>query len=376
VTEKEAALLLAGARGIGPRAAEALRSRFGSFRRAVERASSDPGVPARFRRAISERGTCLADEMRELAGYGIRFVERGAEEYPEALDATHGPPVGLFVEGTIPRRGLAVAIVGSRRGSERALSVARTLGRDLAMRRVTVVSGLARGVDSAAHRGALEGGGTTVAVLGSGLRRIYPPENRELARSIAATGCVLSEFSPRVEARPSSFPRRNRVIAGLSAAVVVVEAGEKSGALITASYALEEGREVLACPGPVGGALCRGSNRLIREGARLVESAADILEDLEPIWGPELLQAEDAASGDRAATTVSSCASEALGALSLEPVDAERVAEETGRPIGVVLAALMELELAGEARRTAGGGFVVSDAVARRRGIGTARGGR
>jgi DNA processing protein len=368
VTEREAALALVGARGVGPATADTLRRRYGTYRGAMERAPHDRAVPRGVRRALADRsGSDVSAELRLLDREGIEFAELGGAGYPELLSRIHRPPPGIFLEGTPPGSGLAVAVVGARRASERSLTVARALGRSLAARGVTVVSGLARGVDAAAHSGALASGGPTVAVLGSGLRRIYPPEHAGLARAVRDAGCVISEFPPDVAPRPSLFPRRNRVIAGLSAAVVVVEAGERSGSLITAAFGLDEGREVFACPGPAGERRCRGSNRLIREGARLVESAEDVLEDLEPAWGPLLCAA---AQPDIVPWDVSEEARRLLGHLSLDPRTPDEAASLSDGRIEQVLAALLELELSGAARRVAGGRYVISDEEAARRGIG------
>lgn len=212
---------------------------------------------------------------------GITPVPLGDARYPTRLAAIHDPPSVLWVAGKLDALGLpAVAIVGSRAGSPYALEVAARLGSDLARRGIAVVSGLARGVDSAAHRGALEGSGTTIAVLGSGVDVIYPPEHAELAANIVECGAVMSEFPPGTPPLPGHFPQRNRLISGLSLAVVVVEAAEKSGSLITAGFALEQGRDVLAVPGNILGGRNRGAHALLRDGAKIVESADDILEEI------------------------------------------------------------------------------------------------
>ena len=200
--------------------------------------------------------------------------------YPPLLAAIIDPPPVLWIRGQVAAfEPPAVAIVGSRAGSSYALAVAERLGADLTARGVVVVSGLARGVDSAAHRGALTAG-ATIAVLGSGPDVIYPKEHENLARDIAATGLVLSELAPGTPPQPQFFPMRNRIISGLSRAVVVVEAGERSGSLITARSALEQGRDVLAVPGSILSARNRGGHALLRDGAKIVESADDILEEL------------------------------------------------------------------------------------------------
>ena len=221
---------------------------------------------------------------------GMRPVPWSDPSYPAALAAIADPPFVLWTRG----RGIAalerpaVALVGSRAASPHGLAVAERLGADLAARGIVVVSGLARGVDSAAHRGALDGGGSTVAVLGSGADVIYPPEHAALAREIERTGVVMSELAPGTPPLPLFFPLRNRIISGLSRAVVVIEAGEKSGSLITARLALDQGREVLAVPGNVLSGRNRGAHGLLRDGAKIVEDADDILEELGfPVKGPD-----------------------------------------------------------------------------------------
>ena len=211
----------------------------------------------------------------------ISAISTGEIRYPTTLAAIYDPPPTIWVKGDVDvLRAPAVAIVGSRRASPYALEVARRLGADLARRQVTVVSGMARGVDSAAHRGALEGGGVTVAVFGCGVDVIYPPEHRALAARISERGALVSEFEPGMPPLKHNFPRRNRIISGLSLAVVVVEAADGSGSLITADCALEQGRAVLAVPGNVLGGRNYGAHALLRDGAKLVECADDILEEL------------------------------------------------------------------------------------------------
>lgn len=201
--------------------------------------------------------------------------------YPGNLRNIYNPPKRLFVNGAITERDeTAVAIVGSRRASVYGLETAERLGRELASRGVTVVSGMAVGIDSAAHRGALKSGGRTIAVMGSGHGRIYPPQNLKLYAEISENGAVVSEYGEDEEPLPYHFPQRNRIISGLSLGVVVVEAARNSGALITADFALEQGRTVFAVPGKVSSATSRGANDLLKDGARLVQSADDIIEEL------------------------------------------------------------------------------------------------
>jgi DNA processing protein len=229
--------------------------------------------------AIARRDAAHMLEAAQAAG--IQPICWDGADYPALLREVADPPPVLWHRGS--RAALirpAVAIVGSRAASAYAVEVARRLGAELAQRGLVVVSGLARGADGSAHRGCLEGGGSTIAVLGSGVDVIYPPEHRELAASICKEGALVSELGPGAPPLPEHFPLRNRLISGISLAVVVVEAAENSGSLITARYALEHGRDVMAVPGSVLGGRNRGSHALLKDGAKVVESADDILEEL------------------------------------------------------------------------------------------------
>lgn len=282
--------------------------------------------------------------------------------YPSALAAIVDPPFVLWTQGLSDVLHLpAVAIVGSRAGSPYALAVAGKLASDLAARGIVIVSGLARGVDSAAHRGALAGGGPTVAVLGSGADVIYPSEHTALAREIQATGVVLSELVPGTAPRPHFFPLRNRIISGLVRAVVVIEAGEKSGSLITARTALDQGREVLAVPGNVLTGRNRGAHALLRDGAKIVESAEDILEELGAPWCQVV-------AGGAGAVPPGTAREKRVTAAFLDPVlarfspgealDLDELAERSGLNPSRLLPRLLELELGGLVGRVGGGRFV------------------
>lgn len=282
---------------------------------------------------------------------GLHAVVRGDRHYPPQLLEIVDAPTVLWVAGDPEAlSGVAVAIVGSRGGSSYALNVAERLGGDLAARGLTVVSGLARGVDSAAHRGALSAGGRTVAVLGSGADVIYPPEHEPRAREIVRAGALVSELLPGTGPRPAFFPRRNRIISGLVRAVVVIEAGEKSGSLITARCALEQGRDVLAVPGSVLGGRNRGGHALLRDGARLVETAEDILDELGIAAGPAR------ADGDGASAPVDDAVLRTMAPG--EPLDLGEISVRSGLPVLSLLPRLLTLELAGALRREAGGRFV------------------
>ena len=219
------------------------------------------------------------EEIQAAAAQKISLITFLDKEYPVLLKEIHDPPILLYVKGNLPENArVCLAMVGSREATRHGLETSTTLARDLAAAGAVIVSGLARGIDSAAHRGALEAG-TTVAVLGSGLSKIYPPENRKLADEIWRQGAVISEFPMATEPLPHHFPMRNRIISGLSLAVIVVEARQKSGALITVDYALEQGRDVYALPACADSKKAEGSNELLKQGARFVTSAEDILND-------------------------------------------------------------------------------------------------
>lgn len=275
--------------------------------------------------------------------------------YPALLGAVPSPPPELWVLGELlPEDALAVAVVGARRASSYGLEVARRLATDLAARGVTVVSGLARGVDSAAHRGALAAGGRTIAVLGSGLDVIYPPEHRRLAHEIERQGAVVSQFTPGTPPLPGHFPVRNRAIAGLALGVVVAEAGERSGALITATLAAELGREVFAVPGPVTSETSRGTNRLIQEGAKLVQDWTDIVQELPDPWR-RAIRAPANAPGEAFRPAADSDEGRLLAMLTAdEPRHIEALIARAELPAGRVAAALCALELAGWARQLEG----------------------
>ncbi len=233
--------------------------------------------------ARSESAERAEEELELAEEHGARVVTLEDEEYPRALRTIFDPPLVLYVKGEITKRdGLALAIVGSRRSSYYGRSQAENIAAHMAGLGFTIVSGLARGIDSAAHRGALAGKGRTIAVLGNGLAKVYPPENEDLAAEVAAQGAVVSEFPMKTEPTRENFPKRNRVISGLALGVLVVEGNLRSGALITARAAMEQGREIFALPGKVDSPLARGPHSLIKDGAKLVEGHQDILDEIGP----------------------------------------------------------------------------------------------
>lgn len=281
-------------------------------------------------------------ELVQARERGIRIVGVGEPDYPEWLARIYDPPLVLYVRGSLlPGEGeRSLAVVGSRAVTPQGAALTRAMARDLALAGLTVVSGLARGTDTAAHRGALDGKGRTVAVLGSGLDRVYPPENADLAEAVARDGAVVSEFPFGTNPEPGHFPRRNRILAGWGRAVVVVEAGHKSGALITARLALEEGREVMAVPGHPSQPGAQGTNQLIRDGAALVRNGADVASEMGyPVLTP---QPEQRGEG-------------LLAHLhSEEPRGLDEIQQRSGLAVPDLLHQLSELELGAQVRRLPG----------------------
>ena len=277
-------------------------------------------------------------------------------QYPKNLLSTYDPPPFLYVRGEIQEKDtLAVAVVGSRMGSDYGRMATERISYELAQKGVTIVSGMARGIDSAAHQGAIRACGRTIAVLGCGIDTVYPPENRELFSEIAARGAVVSELPLSTPPLPVNFPKRNRIISGLSLGVVVVEASSKSGSLITARLALEQGREVFAVPGSIDSARSRGTHQLIKQGARLVEGADDILAEILPQWeAPQRVKKEkterehELTGGSR---TI-------LDLLSLNPLHIDDLISRSSMRSGEVASILLDLELKGWLRQLPGKMFV------------------
>jgi DNA processing protein len=309
----------------------------------------DALVPANDRTRLDDEARRRADAaLVSAATLDMEPVTWFDPRYPALLNCVADPPPVLWARGSIEALGEpAVAVVGSRAATAYALDVGERLGGELASRGVVVVSGLARGVDSAAHRGSLSAGGATVAVLGSGLDNIYPPEHEGLAQLIARNGVVISELGPGGMPLPENFPLRNRIISGISLAVVVVEASEKSGSLITARFALEQGRDVMAVPGNVLTGRNRGSHSLLKDGAKVVETADDILDELG--W-PGALPTTD--SPKRLTDDPLLAAMEPGEVYRLE-----ELVEKTAILPAKLLPRLMELELQGHVAAVGGGRF-------------------
>jgi len=284
-------------------------------------------------------------ELSRLEKTGGKFVTLKDDDYPKRLKDIYDPPALLYLRGELRRKDeLAVAVVGSRKTSAYGREVTERIGRDLARHGVTVVSGMARGIDSVAHQGALQGGGRTIAVLGCGVDVIYPSENRNLFHQIIEQGAVLSEFPMGSPPEAGHFPRRNRIISGLSIGVVIVQASAESGSLITAGYALEQGREIFAVPGNIGAEGSRGTNRLIKEGAKLVESSEDILEEVLPQWRRE---GEMAQKGEDPVLTLTEAEKCLYGLLEETPLHIDALIRESQLDPGSVSSLLLNLELKG-----------------------------
>jgi DNA processing protein len=294
------------------------------------------------------------DELRRVRAAGIDIVRFTSPGYPARLRTIADPPPFLYIKGALVAEDeRAVGIVGSRSASDYGRRVARDLARGLASLGFTVISGMARGIDGAAHESALRAGGRTIAVLGSGVERPYPPEHEELYHRISEHGAVVSELPVGTRPMAFNFPARNRLISGLSLGVVVVEATEKSGSLITAAMALEQGREVFAVPGEAGASRSRGAHRLIRQGAKLVETVDDIIEEIAP-----QLARHGGAMTEAPARVLPPNAGEntrkVFALLQDNPLQVDQVIERSGLAAAQVLQILLDLELLGFVRQSPG----------------------
>ena len=286
----------------------------------------------------------LPAELERIRQFGARVITAESPLYPRQLREIHAPPIVLYVWGELTERDQhAIAIIGSRRTTHYGMESAKKLSYQLAYAGLTVISGLARGIDTAAHQGALAAKGRTVAVIGSGLSKLYPPENAALAEKIRnGNGAIVSEFSMEIEPDRQTFPMRNRIISGWSHGILVVEAGLNSGALITVAQALEQGRSVYAVPGHINAPSAQGSNRLIQQGAKLVMDASDLLDDLQ-ILLPETKPSPDAAV--RALPLLTPDERRVYDAIETTETSIDAIATKSELPSGTVSSALLRLEL-------------------------------
>jgi DNA processing protein len=355
-------LRLSLAKDVGPITFARLMEAFGDpravFESTVGRLTDVEGVGEKTAAnilAVSERQ--VDAELELVAKQGARLVALGDEDYPADLARIFDPPVVLYVRGELKRVEPAVAIVGSRSASFYGRKQSRRIASGLAGYGFAVVSGGARGIDASAHEGALEAGGRTIAVLGTGLACTYPPENADLMVRIASSGAVVSEFPMLFPAAAGNFPRRNRIISGLSLGVVVVEAAEKSGALITAKHAMEQNREVFAVPGPVDSPNSRGCHRLLRDGACLVEGPADVVEAFGPL--AEKAPTKDIGEIIRPQALMLNEREKAVyAALDSTARSVDDLADETGLSVSELNGTLTVLEMRRLVKRLPGPAFV------------------
>lgn len=354
------AVLLSLTPGVGPRTQKALLARFGRASDILDAAPSElrqvAGVGPKLAQAIAKaRSTIDAQgELEFCRKNGVRILSDEDDEYPRVLREIEDPPKVLFLRGSLaPQDALSIAIVGSRHATQYGVGQAEKLAAGLARAGFTITSGLARGIDASAHQGALAAGGRTLAVLGSGVSNIYPPEHADLAKRVVESGALISENPPRSAPLAGAFPQRNRLISGMSLGVLVVEAAERSGALITARHAMEQGREVFAVPGRVDSRVSRGCHRLIRDGAKLVESVEDVLEELGP-----LVAAAPAPDGQVVHHPAELLLNEpeklVLAAIDAGATSIDEVVSRSGLPTPQVLSTISVLEMRRLIRRLSG----------------------
>ena len=354
------ALCLSLVPGIGPRMRARLVEHFGSPASVLGAAPSQlrevAGVGPSLARAIASArdSNDVEAELQRCRRHNISLVTIESANYPRALREIHDPPSILYMHGDLlPRDRLAIAIVGTRHATSYGKRMASQLAGSLARAGMTIVSGLARGIDAAAHQGALDAGGRTIGILGSGLMNLYPPEHKELAFDISQHGAVVSELPVQQATSPGAFPRRNRIITGLSLGVVVVQAAQSSGALISARHAMEQNREVFAVPGPVDSRVSRGPHMLLRDGAKLVESADDVLEELGPLAESVALE-QGRQIAKPAELQLNEQEQQVLACIDREPTLIDAVVLQSGLPVPRVLSTVSVLEMRRLIRRISG----------------------
>ena len=352
MTDREAYIALNMMEGLGPIKVRALIDMLGSPQAVFEVEGNDllrvRGIGQKLSASIlSQRGEIDPQaEIEQAAELGVRILTPLDGEYPEVLKTIHDPPLALYVRGSfLPGDEHMLGIVGSRKATHYGLNIADRLSYQLAQTGFTIVSGLARGIDTAAHQGALKGKGRTVAVLGSAIDQLYPPENAELADAIAQHGAVISEYPLGRQADRMTFPYRNRIISGLSMGVIVVEAGFKSGSLHTADSALEQGRSVFAVPGRIDHPSAKGTNRLIKNGAKLVDNVGDILEEFELLIPPGIMEEPEKRASARPEIPLSEEEKKLVEALWQEALDVDSLARSAGLTPAQISGLLLGLEM-------------------------------
>jgi len=337
---------------------------FGSGKAVFE---ADPGEfrnipllsPRVAEKIIACRDSLIPEKtVQDLISNNIKVTGLGDPDYPNLLAEIPDPPVVIYSRGRLPAHEMPlIAIVGARKATPYGRVMAKKLAEDLASLGWGVVSGMARGIDTAAHEGAITGNGYTLAVFGCGVDVCYPRENQKLYDKIAEEGCLLSEFPPGTGPQPKNFPVRNRIISGCSLGTLVVEASERSGALISASFALEQGRDVFAVPGSVTSARSRGTNNLIKQGAKLVESAEDVIAEYPYLSFASPVPREGPAKGTKLPPEEAAV----YKYLNLEPAHIDQLAEVTGMPVSIIGSILTMLELKGLAKRLPGHYYICAD---------------
>lgn len=344
--------------GVTPRMARALLDHFGSAELILAAPSREvAGIEGLNKRALEKlqqaKEVDVSSDIEKLQEMGASLITIEDQAYPPNLREIHDPPPVLYVRGKLEEQDkFAVSIVGTRRPSNAGSQIASEIGRDLARGGLTVVSGMAYGIDSAAHQGAIAAGGRTIAVAGCGIDIVYPPANRHLFEQITEHGAVLTEFPIGTEPEPWQFPVRNRIISGLSLGTVVIEAPEKSGALLTAGCAADQGRDVFVVPGDVRTGLSKGAHTLLREGAKLIEGAEDVLQEMGvPVEAAEKRLSEIPAD-------ISDQEKQVLLTLSLEEKHVDSIIADSGLDTAQVNAILVTLEIKGLVRRVPGNCFV------------------
>lgn len=362
--ERDACLKLNLVPGIGPRTYADLIDAFGSASAVLSAAPADlravPGVGTKLVQQIvlEAKKIDIQPQLDLCQQHDIQILTRASEHYPMPLSEIYDPPNVLFTQGTLlDTDSIAIAIVGTRHAINYGIQTATKLASGLALAGFTIVSGLARGIDAAAHRGALQVGGRTIAVLGGGLLKMYPPEHKSLSEEIKQQGALLSEALPMHSPKSGCFPRRNRIVTGLCLGVIVVEAGDRSGASISARLAMEQGREVFAVPGRIDSRMSRGCHRLIRDGATLVESVDDVLEQLGPLAQPATVDAETTIRHP-AELKLSEQEAAILKTIQTDATSFDHIVQQTGLPPARVLATISVLEIRRLVRRLSGTTFV------------------
>jgi DNA processing protein len=362
---REALLALNLIEGIGPVRVRQLLDHFGQAPSILGATQAQlqqvRGIGEDTAHAIAqwEQSVDLAAELRRVEDFGCHIVIQEDEEYPELLRHIYDPPIVLYVKGQLTAKDKnAVALVGSRQTTHYGQEVARKLGYQLAYVGVTVVSGGARGIDTSAHQGALNANGRTVVVLGTGINIVFPPENAELFARVAAGGAVVTQFPFNRPADKQSFPIRNRIVAGMTLGTVVVEASLNSGALITANFATEYGRQVFAVPGRIDSPHSKGCHDLIKKGAKLCEGAEDILSEFEYLFPGSNRPASPAETGTLPALTLSDNEQKVYDTLSKEESTVDEVIRQSGLPASAVSVALLSLEMKRVIRQLPGKLFV------------------